>query len=112
MASSRTSTTMGSAQPAAQAQELEPRPLPRDNQATEVFVSLDYQQGDYGTDSKVETVSTSVGVAARIGRVRLGAAVPYLRTTAPVDVVVSQGGLFGTPLLAKDRKSTRLNSSH
>src|SRR3546814_1878516 len=72
------------AQPAAQAQELEPRPLPRDTQATEVFVSLDYQQGDYGTDSKVETVSTSVGVAARIGRVRLGAAVTYLRTTAPV----------------------------
>ncbi len=71
---------------------------------------MDYQQGDYGTGAKVETVSTSVGVALRKGRVRLAAAVPYLRTTAPVDVVVSQGGLFGTPLLAIGSNQTARTS--
>ncbi|GGJ45720.1 transporter [Sphingopyxis bauzanensis] len=93
-------------QPAAHAQELETRPSAPDDQATEVFAGVDYQQGDYGAGAKVETMSTSVGVAARTGRVRLAAAVPYLRTTAPVDVVVSQGGVFGTPLLADDGNQT------
>lgn len=94
------------AKPAAQAQELEPRPSPLDDQAAEIFAGGDYERGDYGTGAKVETVSTSIGVATRTGRVRLAAAVPYLRTTAPVDVVVSQGGLFGTPLLADDSDQT------
>ena len=88
------------AKPAAQAQELEPRPSPLYDQTAEIFAGVDYERGDYGTGAKVETISTSVGVAARTGRVRLAAAIPYLRTAAPVDVVVSQGGLFGTPLLA------------
>jgi len=95
-----------STQASAQAQALGPRPSPRDDQSGEVFAGVDYQQGDYGTGAKVDTVSTSVGVALRKGRLRLGAAVPYLRTTAPVDVVVSQGGLFGTPLLASGSNQT------
>lgn len=94
------------AQAAAHAQELQPRPSPRDDYATEVFAGMEYERGDYGTEAKVETVSASVGVAARTGRVRLAAAIPYLRTTAPVDVVVSQGGLFGTPLLAGGSNQT------
>ena len=94
------------AQAAAHAQEVQPRPAPPEDQATEVFAGVDYEQGDYGTEAKVETVSTSVGVAARTGRVRLAAAIPYLRTTAPVDVVVSQGGLFGTPLLVGGSNET------
>lgn len=94
------------AQAAAQAQELQPRPSPRDDHATEVFAGVDYEQGDYGTEAKVQTVSTSVGIATRMGRVRLAAAIPYLRTTAPVDVLVSQGGLFGTPLLAGGSNET------
>lgn len=93
---------------AAQAQKLQPQPHHSTNavHSGEAFAGVDYQQGDYGTGAKVETVSTSVGVAVRKGRVRLGAAVPYLRTTAPVDVVVSQGGLFGTPLLASGGNQT------
>lgn len=96
------------AQSAAQAQELgpEPRRLPLDDQSTELLAGVDYEEGDYGTGAKVETMSTSIGVATRTGRVRLAAAIPYLRTTAPVDVVVSQGGLFGTPLLADDSNQT------
>ena len=91
---------------AAQAQELRSSPAATVDQSGEVFAGVDYQQGDYGTGAKVETVSTSVGVAVRKGRVRMGAAVPYLRTTAPVDVVVSQDGLFGTPLLGSGGNQT------
>lgn len=93
---------------AGQAQELQqpPRPAASTDQSGEVFAAVDYQQGDYGTGAKVETISTSAGIAVRKGRVRLGAAVPYLRTTAPVDVVFSQGGLFGTPLLASGGNQT------
>lgn len=94
------------AHPAAEAQEMEPRPALPEDQATEIFAGVEYEQGDYGTGAKVETVSTSVGVATRTGRVRLAAGIPYLRTTAPVDVVVSQGGLFGTPLLADGSNQT------
>ncbi len=88
------------AQAAPQAQELQPSPSPRNDQATEIFAGAEYEQGDYGTGAKVETVSTSLGVVTRMGRVRLAAAIPYVRTTAPPDVVISQGGLFGTSLLA------------
>jgi len=95
-----------STQASAQTQEQGPGPLPHDDQSGEVFAGVDYQQGDYGTGAKVDIVSTTVGVALRKGRVRLTAATPYLRTTAPVDVVVSQGGLFGTPLLASGSSQT------
>lgn len=92
---------------AATVQAPTPGPPPSANaQSGEVFAGIDYQQGDYGSGAKVETVSTSVGVAVRKGRVRLTAALPYMRTTAPVDVVVSQGGLFGTPLLASGSSQT------
>lgn len=90
----------------AQAQELQPHPSAHADRSAEVFAGVDYQEGDYGTGAKVETVSTSLGVAVRKGRVRLAAAVPYLRTTAPANVVVSQGGLFGTPLLAGGSNQT------
>ncbi len=92
----------------AHAQELKPQPeaAAKADRSGEVFAGFDYQQGDYGTGAKVETISASIGIAVRKGRVRLAAAVPYLRTTAPVDVVVSQGGLFGTPLLASGNSQT------
>ncbi|NYF33503.1 transporter [Sphingopyxis sp. JAI108] len=93
-------------QSSARAQELEPRPSPLDDQAAEIFAGVDYERGDYGTGAKVETVSTLIGVATRTGQVRVAAAIPYLRTTAPVDVVISQGGLFGTQFLADDSNQT------
>ena len=89
-----------STQAFAKSQGAGPAPASHNDQSGEVFVAADYQQGNYGTGAKVETVSTSVGIALRKKRVRLTAAIPYLRTTAPVDAVVSQGGLFGTPLFA------------
>ncbi|WP_072384697.1 transporter [Novosphingobium sp. NDB2Meth1] len=78
----------------------------RHDSSAEVFGGVDYEQGTYGTGAKVETASAKIGVGLRRGRVRLAAAIPYIRTTAPVDVVVSQGGLFGTPLLGSSTSQT------
>ena len=46
----------------AQAQELQLQPHPSANadQSAEVFAGVDYQEGDYGTGAKVETVSTEL----------------------------------------------------
>lgn len=92
---------------AAQELVLRPRPSASPDGSGEVFGGAEYRRGDYGTGAKVETVATTVGVSVRKGRVRFGVAVPYVQTTAPVDVVLSQGGLFGTPLLASGRTDTR-----
>lgn len=78
----------------------------RRDSSAEVFGGVDYEQGTYGTGAKVETASAKIGVGLRKGRVRLAAALPYVRTTAPVDVVVSQGGLFGAPLLGSSTSQT------
>ena len=95
-----------SAAPAALAEENQQLPASSDRHSGEVAAGLDYQEGDYGTGAKVETLSASLGAASRSGRVRFAASVPYLRTTAPVDVIVSQGGLLGTPLLATGSAQT------
>lgn len=85
---------------------LGPHETPKGRTTAEVFGGVDYEQGTYGTGAKVETASAKIGVGLRKGRVRLAAAVPYVRTTAPIDVVVSQGGLFGSPLLGSSTSQT------
>lgn len=66
----------------------------------EVSTGVIYQEGDYGTDDRFETVAVPVTVTATKGRFHIGASLPYVRTSAPTGVIVSQGGLLGTPLLA------------
>lgn len=77
------------------------RPAPE--RSAEVSTAIVYSQGNYGTEDKFETLSVPVSVAVSAGRFRLGASLPYVRTTAPVGVIVSQGGLFGTPLFATNQ---------
>lgn len=78
----------------------------RSSTSAEIFGGVDYEEGNYGSSAKLETASAKVGVGLRKGRVRLAAALPYVRTTAPIDVIVSQGGLFGTPLLGNTTNQT------
>ncbi|WP_421847860.1 hypothetical protein [Novosphingobium sp.] len=79
---------------------------PHSTTSAEIFGGADYEEGNYGSNAKVETASARIGIGLRKGRVRLAAALPYVRTTAPIDVVVSQGGLFGTPLLGSTTNQT------
>jgi hypothetical protein len=64
-----------------------------------VLAGTDYVRGQIeGQD--YETVSASAGVAIAKGRFSLSASVPYLVTTAPENLIVSQGGLLGSPIFA------------
>ena len=54
-----------------------------------------------------ETVAISGGISARSGQFFLSAAVPYVITTAPEDLIVSNGGVLGTPLLSQPAVQSR-----
>ncbi len=78
--------------------------------SVELSTGLIYQEGDYGTENKFETMSIPVAVTVNDGPFRFGVSVPYLRTTAPVGVIVSQGGLLGTPLFATNQTTQERTS--
>lgn len=65
----------------------------------EFIAGADYITGRFNGQS-YETQSASAGVAISRGRFSLSASLPYVITTAPEDLIVSQGGLLGTPILA------------
>ena len=54
-----------------------------------------------------ETVSMSGGLSARSGQFFLNAAMPYVVTTAPEELIVSNGGVLGTPLLSQPSVQSR-----
>ena len=54
-----------------------------------------------------ETSSLSTGISARSGRFTLTALVPYVVTTAPEELIVSNGGVLGTPLLSQPSTQLR-----
>lgn len=65
------------------------------------FVSGKFDGQEY------ETVSVNGGFFARSGQFFLSTAIPYLVTTAPQELIVSNGGVLGTPLLAQPSLQTR-----
>lgn len=54
-----------------------------------------------------ETLSFNSGITAQTGRFTLTAILPYVVTTAPEELIVSNGGVLGTPLLIQP--STQLS---
>ena len=85
---------------------------PQDNQpqrATATSVTLlagsDYARGQIAGQD-YSTASVRGGAAISRGRFSLSAAIPYVVTTAPEDLIVSQGGLFGTPIFATPTSQT------
>ncbi len=86
------------------AQSPQPQKAESEQRVT-LLVGADYVTGDLdGQD--YETTSVSAGVAAQVGRFSLSASIPYLKTSAPEELIVSQGGLFGTPLFAQPTTQT------
>lgn len=65
----------------------------------ELYTGVEYQSFELDGDQDAEKVSFPVTARVTTGRVRLTAQVPYVRVTAPGDVVVPSGPL-GLPLLA------------
>ncbi len=64
----------------------------------EIATGVDFERGEFGTQSKIEktTIPLTVGVAK--GRVRASAQLPWVRVTAPANVIAPTGPL-GLPIL-------------
>lgn len=67
-----------------------------------LLAGVEYVEGDLGGDQRYETTSASIGAAITSDRFSASATLPYLSSSAPVEVIVSQGGIIGTPLLASN----------
>jgi hypothetical protein len=65
------------------------------------YVSGSVNELDY------QTVSLDTGISVRSGRFSLTASVPYVVTTAPEELIVSNGGVLGTPLLSQPSTQSR-----
>lgn len=88
----------------------EPEVTPNAEEVSDVDVTLlagtDYSSGNVkGQD--YETVSVNAGISARSGRLSFAASLPYVVTTAPEELIVSGGGLLGTPLLSQPSTRSR-----
>ena len=92
----------------ATAQEAAVTPDAEKGSKTEMtlLTGSDYVSGDID-GREYETVSLSAGISARSGRFSLTASVPYVVTTAPEDLIVSNGGVLGTPLLSSPTTQSR-----
>lgn len=68
---------------------------------------LDYQQGEYGTGERIETLSVPNALAVTSGRVTLSAALPWQRIEGSGNAV-GGGGLLGLPIVVDPtRPATR-----
>ena len=68
------------------------------NAAAELSTGVDYQEGDYGTGERIETISVPATLRVRTGRVTLVASVPWQRIEGPGNAV-GGGGLLGLPIV-------------
>ena len=67
--------------------------------AAELSTGIEYQEGDYGTGERVETLSVRNAVRIEAGRTFFTASLPYHRLEAPGNVVGGGGGLLGLPII-------------
>lgn len=86
----------------ATAQENELKPKAEEVSKPEVtfLTGADYTSGNVNGQG-YKTVSLNTGISVRSGRFSVTALVPYVVTTAPEELIVSNGGVLGTPLLAQ-----------
>ena len=66
--------------------------------AAEVSTGAEYQEGDYGTGERVETLTVDNRVRVESGGLFLFASLPWRRIEAPGNVV-GGGGLLGLPII-------------
>ncbi|ATW02976.1 hypothetical protein [Sphingorhabdus sp. YGSMI21] len=71
-----------------------------------LLAGVDHIEGDVGEGLDYKTTFATTGVAMTKGRFSASASLPYISSTAPQEVIVNQGGLFGTPLLGSTGSQT------
>lgn len=81
--------------------------VPANEAKVELSTGLDYQQGEYGTGERIETLSVQNGLRVTTGRVTLSASLPWQRIEGPGNAV-GGGGLLGLPIVVDPtRPATR-----
>jgi hypothetical protein len=73
--------------------------IPQNETRFQLFTGVDHVQGDAGQGLDYKTTFATAGVGVTKGRFSASASLPYISSTAPQEVIINQGGLFGTPLL-------------
>ena len=71
-----------------------------------LLAGSDYVSGDVNGQD-YDTFAVSAGISARSGRFSFAASIPYVVTSAPEELIVSNGGVLGTPLLSQPSTQTR-----
>lgn len=78
----------------------------KDETRFHLLAGVDHIEGDIGEGLDYKTSFATTGVAMTSGRFSASASIPYISSTAPQEVIINQGGLFGTPLLASNGSQT------
>ena len=79
---------------------------PQDETRFQLLAAVDHVEGDVGEGLNYKTTFATTGVAMTKGRFSASASIPYISSTAPQEVIINQGGLFGTSLLSSDATKT------
>lgn len=71
----------------------------------ELGSGIEYQQGSYGLSENVDLLSVPTTLTVRHGKLILAASLPYVRLSAPANVVTG-GGILGVPIIVPPTTST------
>lgn len=92
-------------EPAARAPGTDHEARPR----LDVSTGLEFERGDFGTGSEIEKTTISVTAGAATGRIRASAQLPWVRVTAPANVIAPAGPL-GLPILVDPTRPATRNT--
>ena len=75
----------------------------------ETSTGVDFERGDFGTQEDIEKTTIPLAVAVAKGRVRASAQLPWVRVTAPANVIAPTGPL-GLPILVDPTRSADMST--
>jgi len=90
----------------AQDSSVEEHSTVKDETRFHLLAGVEHVDGDVGEGLDYKTTFATTGVAMTSGRFSTSASIPYISSTAPQQVIINQGGLFGTPLLGSSGSQT------
>lgn len=73
--------------------------------SVELSTGLEYQQGTYGLHENVDLLSAPTTLTVRHGTLTFAASLPYVRFSAPANVVTG-GGVLGVPIIVPPTTTT------
>jgi len=73
--------------------------------STELSSGIEYQQGRYGLSQNIHLLSVPTTLSVHYGKLTFAASLPYVRLSAPANVVTG-GGILGVPIVVPPTTST------